>query len=169
VPSRGPTPAGDLELRAELVQLLDGGGAHARAEDVLARVEPAMRGVRPPGLAHSPWELLEHLRVAQEDILEWSFDPEYQSPPWPEGAKAWDRSVAAFLRDLRRALRIARDRKLDLFAPLEHSKDATLLGELFLIASHNSYHLAQMVDAARALESEASIPAAKRGRRASKR
>lgn len=154
-------PKADRALRAEIVHLLDAGNAHLCARDVLARVTVAQRGKRPAGLAHSPWELLEHLRIAQADILDWTLDPKTVTPPWPEGfwpatpappdACAWERSARAFLRDLRRAGRLAADPRRDLLAPLAHSPDASLLGQLLLLATHNSYHLGQLVDAQRAL------------------
>lgn len=147
-------------LRAEVVYLLDGGGAHLRAVDVFARVPASARGWRPQPDAHTPWQLLEHLRIAQHDILEWSRDPAFVSPPWPEGhwpataappdARAWERSRRAFMADLDRALAIARDPSLDLLAPLAHARDASWLGQLILIATHNSYHLGQIVYAVQA-------------------
>jgi hypothetical protein len=110
---------------------------------------------------HSPWELLEHLRIAQHDILVWSRDPSFVSPPWPDGywpptpappdAAAWARSRRAFLSDLRQALATARDPGIDLLAPLPHAPDASWLGQLFLVASHNSWHLGQMVAAVKTL------------------
>ena len=151
----------DRALRAEVVHLLDAGNAHLRAKDVFARVTVAQRGKRPAGFAHSPWELLEHLRIAQADILDWTLDPKTITPPWPEGfwpatpappsARAWEKSARAFLRDLHRAAKLAADPRRDLLAPLAHSPDASLLGQLLLLATHNSYHLGQLVDAQRAL------------------
>ncbi len=144
----------------EVAYLLVGSGAHASPDDILARIRPAMRGLRPKGFAHSPWELLEHLRIAQHDILEWSLDANFVSPKWPDeywpsspkppSASAWSKSAKEFRRELDRAVAIARNRKLDLLAPLAHSPDATLLGQLLLVADHNAYHLAQIVDVWRA-------------------
>jgi hypothetical protein len=148
-------------LRREIAALLDAGGAHRRAAEILADVPVRLRGSTARGLAHTPWEILEHLRLAQRDILEWSLDPGFESPKWPEGywppsakppdSKAWDRSAREFLRDLRRCVRLAQDPRRNLLAPIAHHPEATLLGELGLVASHNSYHLGQLVDLRRLL------------------
>lgn len=153
----------DTALRSHVLAVLDGGGAHARARDVLRGFPRRDAGLRLPGFAHSAWELLEHLRIAQNDILRFGQEPRYRSPKWPEGywprspqaptASAWQGSARAFLDDLRACQRIARDRRIDLLAPLRHSPDATWLHELLLVADHNAYHLGQLMQLRRALES----------------
>ena len=158
-------PAADRTLRAEVLALLDGGRAHARARDILRGFPHRRAGERLSGFAHSAWELLEHLRLAQNDILRFSLEPSYRSPPWPEGlwpkrpaprdSRAWAHSARSFQADLRACQRIARDRQIDLLAPLPHAPGATWLHELCLVADHNAYHLGQLMLLRRALESGA--------------
>lgn len=156
-------------LRQHVVTLLDGGKAHTRAKDVLATFPRLRCGERPRGAQHSGWQLLEHLRIAQRDILDYARDPDHVSPPWPEGywpkspvpphATAWDRSAAAFLADLRACVRAARDPRIDLLAAIPHC-GVTWLRELFLVADHNAWHLGQLVQLQRRLD--ATKPRARR-------
>ena len=149
------TPDQKAALREHLLYLLRGGGAHLDFEKAVADLPPELRGVRPVGLPHSPWRLLEHMRIAQWDILEFSRDPRHVSPPFPEGywpqgdappdAAAWDRSVAAFRADLRAMEALVADPTSDLFTPLPHGQGQTLLREALLVADHNAYHLGQLV------------------------
>jgi len=142
--------------------MLAGGGAHLPAQEVLSRFPVPLRGIKPRGAPHTPWQLLEHMRLAQWDILRFGLDPAHESPVWPDDywpasaappdPRAWSRSVKAFLADLHALRRIALDRERDLLAPLAHAPDATWLGELYLVASHNSYHLGQLELLRRALE-----------------
>jgi uncharacterized damage-inducible protein DinB len=142
-------------LREHVVRLLDWQDAHVNFDAAVQGLPPKLRGVRPPGLAHSPWELLEHLRLAQHDILEFCRNPDYQELTWPAdywpasaappSAQAWKASVAAF-RDDRAALRrLAEDPALDLFAAVPHGSGQTYLRELLLVADHNAYHVGQLV------------------------
>ena len=106
-------------------------------------------------LPFTAWRLLEHLRLAQWDILEFSRDPKHQSPQWPEGywpegdapanAAAWDASVAALRRDLAEMEKLVRDPSNNLFAPIPHGQGQTLLREALLVADHNSYHVGQLI------------------------
>jgi hypothetical protein len=147
-------------LRQHVLNLLDGGRAHMRARDVLAGFPARKRGARPRGFQHSAWQLLEHLRIAQRDILQYCRDPEHESPAWPAGfwpktpappdGKAWDRSARAFLADLRSCMRTAKDRRQDLLAEIPHA-GVSWLHELLLIADHNSWHLGQLLQLRRAL------------------
>ena len=142
-------------LREHVLYLLRGGGAHLDFEKAVAGLPPELRGVRPAGLPHSPWRLLEHMRIAQWDILEFSRNPRHVSPPFPEGywpegdappdAGAWDRSVAAFRADLRAMEALVADPASDLFTPFPHGQGQTLLREALLVADHNAYHLGQLV------------------------
>ena len=146
--------------RRVLVRLLEGGRAHAPLSDSLLHFPRALRGAKPRGAPHTPWELLEHMRIAQKDILDFSRDPEHPSPPWPEGfwpesasppdARAWERSTRAFLRDLRTLKAVARTRP-DLAAPIPGTT-TSWFGQLCLVASHNSYHLGQLFLLRRTLE-----------------
>jgi hypothetical protein len=142
-------------LREHLLYLLRGGGAHLDFDKAVAGLPPELRGVRPAGLPHSPWRLLEHLRIAQWDILRFCLDPRHASPPfpdgyWPEGdappnPTAWDRSVESFRADLRAVQDLVADPATDLFAPLPHGQGQTVLREALLVADHNAYHLGQFV------------------------
>jgi hypothetical protein len=142
-------------LREQLLYLLRGGGAHLDFDRAVADLAPELRGVRPGGLPHSPWRLLEHLRIAQWDILRFCIDPRHVSPQFPEGywpqgdapsdPGAWDRSVEAFRTDLRAMQELVADPATDLFAPLPHGQGQTVLRESLLVADHNAYHLGQLV------------------------
>jgi hypothetical protein len=142
-------------LREHLLYLLRGGGAHLDFEKAVAGLPPALRGVKPAGLPHSPWRLVEHLRIAQWDILEFCRNPRHVSPPFPDGywpkgdappdAGAWDRSVKAFRSDLRAMQDLIAAPATDLFTPLAHGEGQTVLREALLVADHNAYHLGQLV------------------------
>lgn len=150
-------------LRERLVDFLDGEHAHVGFERVIAAIEagPAeLRGKRPAGFAHSPWELLEHLRIAQKDILEFSRDPDWVSPEFPGGhwpempspaPGAWEASVEAFRSDLAAMKGLLRDPERDLFEPFPWGDGQTLLREAVLLVDHNAYHVGQLVDVARSL------------------
>ena len=145
----------DSVLRKSLVELLRGGQAHATAESALEKLSPKMRHVRPPGGPHSVWEELEHMRIAQEDILRYTFDVAWVSPSWPDGywpkegepltEARWSASVSAFFADLNEAVRSVEDPNLDLTAELPHGEGRTYLRQVLLIADHNAYHLGQIV------------------------
>jgi hypothetical protein len=142
-------------LREHLLYLLRGGGAHLDFDKAIAGLPPELRGAKLPGQPHTPWRLLEHLRIAQWDILEFSRNAKHASPPWPAGywhsgdappdAAAWDRSVAGFRADLRAVQDLVADPKTDLFAPIPHGEGQTVLREVLLVADHNAYHLGQLV------------------------
>ena len=150
----------DARLRQELVALLEGDHAHVAAEKALAGLAPGLRGSRLDGGSHSVWELLEHMRIAQEDILRYVLDPGWKSPKWPEGywptaptptPEQWDASLQAFARDLAAVAKLVRDPARDLTAPLPHAKKHTVLREVLLVADHNAYHLGQVVEVRRRL------------------
>jgi hypothetical protein len=151
----------DKALRDHVLYLLHGGGAHLDFEAAVADLPAAQRGARPPGVPHTPWRLLEHLRIAQWDILEFSRNPRHVSPKFPEGYwptgdappddGAWDRSVAAFRADLQAMCDLVADPKTDLFARIPHGDGQTILREALLDADHNAYHLGQLVIVRRAL------------------
>jgi hypothetical protein len=148
-------------LRQHLIELLDGGHAHLDFEAAIADLPAEIRGAHVPGLPHTPWRLLEHMRIAQWDILRFSVDPKHLSPEfpagyWPEGDAPpdhgdWDRSVAAFRADLESMKGLVSDPKTDLFAPIPHGQGQTVLREALLVADHNAYHLGQMVTVRRLL------------------
>ena len=148
-------------LRQHLIELLDGGGAHAKFDDVIKDLAPQLRGAKPSGLPHSPWMLLEHIRIAQWDILEFSRNKEHESPKWPEGYwpkaaepptdAAWMKSIEQFRTDLQAMQALVADPKTDLFAKIPWGDGQTILREALLVADHNAYHLAQFVDVRRVL------------------
>jgi hypothetical protein len=150
-------------LRERVVDLLTGGGAHASVREGLSNFPAARCGNRVRGSPHTALELLEHMRIAQRDLLDYALIPGFESPPFPEGywpksasppnERAWSTSLRRFFADQREAIAIARDRKRDLLAPLAHAPDTNLLLQLFLVASHNSYHLGQVMLLRRTLES----------------
>jgi hypothetical protein len=145
----------DQVLREHLVSLLSGKGAHLDFDAAVADLPPALRGIRPAGLPHSPWELLEHLRIAQWDILEFSRNPKHVSPDWPSGYwpasaappddSAWDKSIAGFHRDMQAMRQLVEDPRTDLYARIAHGEDQTIMREALLVADHNAYHLGQLV------------------------
>ena len=142
-------------LRQHVVNLLTGKGAHADFETAIKDLPAAARGQRPKGAEHSPWEVLEHLRIAQSDILEFSVNPDHVSPEWPSGYwpkfqapetdAEWDQSVEEFRRDLKRMCALVSSEDTDLFAKIPHGDGQTILREALLIADHNAYHLGELV------------------------
>ena len=151
----------EQSLRKHLVELLAGGGAHAKFEDAIKGLPPNLRGAKPTNFPHSPWMLLEHLRLAQWDILEFSRNAKHVSPKWPEGywpkkeappsAAAWNKSIQQFRRDLKAVQSLVSNPKTDLFAKIPWGDGQTILREVLLVADHNAYHLAQLVDVRRML------------------
>jgi len=151
----------DQALRDHLLYLLRGGGAHLDFEAAIADLPEGLRGTKPAGLPHSPWRLVEHMRIAQWDILEFSRDPKHVSPKFPDGywpqgdappnADAWEQSVAAFLTDLSAMQELVADPATDFFAPIPHGQGQTILREALLVADHNAYHLGQLVTIRRLL------------------
>ena len=147
--------AEEKQLREHVLNLLTGRGAHADWKAAFEGIPPQLRGVRPDGLPYSAWELLEHLRIAQWDILEFSRDPKHVSPDWPAGCwpgnpappdvAAWDKSLKLFARDLAAMKKLVTSPKTDLFARIPHGTGQTILREALLLADHNAYHLGQVV------------------------
>lgn len=152
----------DKALREHLVELLEGEHAHIQLERAVRDFPAELRGQRPNGKGHSPWELLEHLRLAQWDILEFSRDASHVSPDFPSGywppspeppnAKAWDESVQRFLADRRAMADLIRDESTDLFARIPHGTGQTILREALLTADHNTYHVGQLMMVRKVLE-----------------
>ncbi len=142
-------------LRNHLLDLLTGSNAHASFDAAVKNLPAALRGNRPVGADHSPWELLEHLRLAQEDILDFSRNPKYKERPFPEGywpasaappdEKAWEKSIRAFRKDLKSFCALVSDPKTDLYAKIPHGSGQTILREALLIADHNAYHVGQLI------------------------
>jgi hypothetical protein len=151
----------DMSLRNHLVELLQGGHAHLQFDAAVADLPVELRGAKPANLPHTPWRLLEHMRIAQWDILRFSIDPGHVSPEfpdgyWPEGdappeLAAWDRAVEGFRADLKAMIDLVLDPGTDLFAPIAHGQGQTILREALLVADHNAYHLGQLVTVRRML------------------
>ena len=158
-------PAGvseDRALRELLAKILDWEDAHAGFDAAIAGLAPEHRGVRLKGLPHSAWEILEHIRICQRDILEFCRNPSYielsMKDYWPgsatpPSASAWEESVASFRRDRETLKELAGDSRLDLFAVVPPGTTQTYLRELLLAADHNAYHVGQLVLVRRLLDS----------------
>ena len=141
-------------LRDHLLYLLRGGGAHLSFADAVKGLPAKLRGRKARGAAHTPWQLLEHMRIAQWDILEFSRDPKHVSPAFPAGywprteappAGAWQKSLKQFRADLEAMQALVEDPATDLFARIPHGEGQTVLREALLVADHNAYHLGQLV------------------------
>lgn len=142
-------------LRAQLRRILGWQDAHVGFEKTFEGLAPKLRGVRIDGFPHSAWELLEHLRITQRDILDFCRDPNYHEPTWPDdywppapeppSEQAWEDSIAAFREDRAALETLATDDSIDLFATIPHGTGQTYIRELLLVADHNAYHLGQVV------------------------
>jgi hypothetical protein len=161
-PKRKPKAANpDQQLREHLIYLLKGGGAHVHFMDAIEGFPEAKRGAFVEGLPHTGWQLLEHVRIAQWDILEFCRDPKHVSPGFPEGywprtpvpadEAAWTKAVEAFQHDLLEMVNLVKNPRTDLYAKIPHGEGQTILREALLLADHNAYHLGQLVDLRRAL------------------
>jgi hypothetical protein len=154
-------PEADASLRKRLVELLKGGQAHVGISEALADFPAEKRGVCANGLEHTAWQLLEHIRLAQRDILEFSRDPEHASPDFPDGYwpktavphddAAWRKSVQSVAGDSRAMISLVTNPRSDLHRAFAWGDGQTLLREALLLADHNAYHLGQIVDLRRAL------------------
>jgi uncharacterized damage-inducible protein DinB len=145
----------DRSLREHLLELLRSGSAHLDFEAAIKGLRPEQRGVRPEGAEHSISELVEHLRICQWDILEFSRSADHVSPEFPAGYwpkspappsdAAWDECLAAFRRDLQAMKDLVADPQTDLYARIPWGEGQTILREAMLVADHNAYHLGQVV------------------------
>jgi len=141
-------------IRRDLVRMLSGENAHASFEASLEGLPPRQRHVRPKPELHSVWELVEHLRIAQEDIHRYMVDPEWVSPAWPSAywpdsslaltARRWNGSVRGFLADRARVIALVRNPRIELTAEIPHA-GVSYLREILLIADHNAYHVGQII------------------------
>lgn len=148
-------------LRTHLSRLLDWQESHVSFDSAIKNLSPDLRGIQPEGLPYSPWQLLEHLRFSQADILEFCREAAYVEKSWPAdywpdsqeppSADAWDQSIAGFRRDRDELKRLASDPEIDLFATIPHGSGQTYLRELLLIADHNAYHVGELVAVRRLL------------------
>ena len=142
-------------VREQVINLLRGGQAHLSFDQVIKDFPPKLRGVKPPGAPHTAWQLLEHMRIAQWDILEFSRDAKHVSPSWPEGYwpkteqpssdAAWKKSVASVKKDLLAMEKLIENPKTDLYAKIPHGTGQNILREALLVADHNAYHIGQLL------------------------
>ena len=142
-------------LRAQLVKLLGSGEAHVTFERAVKGFPAALRGVVPVGDEHSAWQLVEHLRMAQADILEFCVSAKYREKKWPEdywpktaapqSVAAWTKALEAIRRDRKKMQRLAANPKIDLLAAIPHGTGQTYLREILLVADHDAYHVGQIV------------------------
>lgn len=140
-------------LLNEIVQLLNGGTAHAKLDDALADLPANLRGERPHGLPYSIWQLVEHIRIAQWDMLEFSKDGNHQSPKWPDeywpeetepaSEEAWEASIAQIKKDLNELIELVKTG--DLYAAIPHGTGQTILREALQAADHTAYHVAEII------------------------
>ncbi len=151
-----------ISLRKHLAEMLHMKGAHLSFDEALTDFPEALRGTKPPGAPHTAWQLLEHMRIAQEDILDFSRNPKYLHKKFPDdywpatdtppSNEAWESSVHQFRNDLKQMQDLIADTKHDLLVRLPHGTGQTLLREALVVADHNSYHLGQLVFLRKTLE-----------------
>ena len=142
-------------VREQIIKLLQGGQAHLTLDDVLKNFPPKLRGLKPAGAPHSAWQLVEHLRIAQWDILEFSRNAKHVSPKWPEGYwpssdrpptdAAWKKCISAIKRDCRAMQKLVENPRTDLYSKIPHGTGQNILREALLIADHNAYHIGQLL------------------------
>jgi hypothetical protein len=145
----------DKALRDHVIFLLKGGGAHAGFDDTLRDWPLQFAGIKVAKFPHTAWMLLEHIRLAQWDILEFSRNSKYVSPKWPEGylpesvappnEAAWEASMDACRKEMQAMERLVADPKVDLYAGIPWGDGQTILREALLMADHNAYHLGQLM------------------------
>ncbi len=145
----------DRSVREHVIYILQGGGAHLDFDKAIRGLPFDLRGAKVAGVPHSPWRLLEHLRICQWDILEFSRNPDHVSPDFPDGYwpdtdeppddLAWNKSIQAFRDDLQAMIDLVSDSNTNLFAKIPHGDGQTILREALLVADHNAYHLGQLV------------------------
>ncbi|HTQ98016.1 MAG TPA: DinB family protein [Candidatus Acidoferrum sp.] len=146
--SKAPSP-----FRKELIDLLTEEPAHVSFDAAVKDFPAKLRGVIPGGLPHSAYQLVEHLRIAQWDIVEYALNPRHKSPSFPDGywpklpeppdAKAWNKSIALFRADRKKL--VAALQKSDLLAPIQHANGQSLASKVVLLIDHNAYHLGQLI------------------------
>jgi uncharacterized damage-inducible protein DinB len=152
----------DKALRKNLIELLKGGQAHITLEEVLKDLKPELCNVRPQEGVHSAYEEIEHMRIAQEDILRYTLNPIWESPEWPDGYWPSDndkltqvilkKDVSRFFKDLKELMKLVNNKKFDLTAQIPYGEGHTYLREILLVADHNAYHLGKIVQKLKQLD-----------------
>jgi uncharacterized damage-inducible protein DinB len=142
-------------FRESLINALTGEQAHLSLKSALNNLKPQNRNIHPSANLHSVWEQLEHIRICQEDIVQYILNLNWKSPDWPEGYwqkkdgkisnKEWENSISKFNNDLRQLVKIVKDKSIDLTSIIPHTKNHTYLREILILIDHNSYHTAQIV------------------------
>ena len=142
-------------VREQVIKLLQGGQAHVTLDDVIKDFPARLRGIKPDGAPHTPWQLLEHMRIAQWDILEFSRNAKHVSPAWPQGYwpktekpandAVWKKSIASIKKDLLSIQKLVENPKTDLYAKIPHGTGQNILREALLVADHNAYHIGQLL------------------------
>ena len=153
----------DESIRKHVLYLLRGGGAHLSFEDFVGSFPPDLCNRKIDGLPYTPWQVLEHMRLAQWDILEFSRDPDHVSPEFPKGywpnpeepgtPALWQQTVDEFRNDLKQMEELVEKAATDLYAKIPHGDGQTILREALLIADHNAYHLGSLAVMARIVKS----------------
>jgi hypothetical protein len=143
----------DKVVREQLLSLLRGGNAHMNFDQAVVDFPIQNINIKPLNVLYTPWYLLEHLRIAQSDILEFIRDPNHVSPAWPEGywppeneeadQAKWEKTISDFQADMQTLLDMVVDQQIDLYAPILHAPDYTILREILLVADHNAYHIGE--------------------------
>jgi DinB family protein len=143
----------DTIVREQLRALLEGGNAHMTFDEAVANFPREQMNTKPQNVPYTPWQLLEHIRMAQWDILEFIRNPQYVSPPWPEGywpaesvqtdEVAWKKTLASFRADQYSLLELVADPKVNLYTPIPHGDGQTILREILVVADHNAYHIGE--------------------------
>jgi hypothetical protein len=146
--------AADEKLREQLLELLRGGHAHMSFDQVVRDFPLDRINTRPPNTPYTPWRLLEHMRIAQWDIVEFIRDPDYESPEWPEGywpddereanEEQWQDTLEAFRSDRRALEKMVTDPQVDLQADLAHAEGYNVLREVLVVADHSAYHIGEL-------------------------
>jgi len=151
----------DSIFRKNLIEMLQGEPAHVGVKNAMEGINPEILNVRPLEGLHSIWELFEHLRISQEDILRYTLDPKWVSPSWPEGhwpapsekatPEMLKKSINKFNSDLNEVIDLVKNLKIDLTGEIPHGEGRTYLREILLIIDHNAYHLGQILSVRKAL------------------
>lgn len=153
--ARSTSKDADKAVREHVLNLLRGRGAHLDFDEVIKTIPESLVVKKVKGAPHTAWQLLEHMRIAQWDILEFSRNSRHVSPEFPEGywpktgtppdRAAWNSSVKSFRKDLEAMQQLVEDPATDLYARIPHGDGQTILREALLVADHNAYHLGQLV------------------------
>lgn len=144
----------DQVVRKQLLHLLRGGNAHMSFDQAVADFPVQAINRQPPNVSYTPWHLIEHLRIAQWDILEFIRNPDHISPDWPKGywpqpdleadSTLWEKSIQSFQADLNTLQDLVTDTNIDLYAPIPHAQTYTIFREILLVADHNAYHIGEL-------------------------